>query len=138
MILHNYIAQLVHENFDNQLKGYNFRYSGDKKTEREVSYFFLKDSMLLSITYNYPNHFIEIDLYRETDVSKLIRAERISLRHIMKDKKNDFSYEDDYVAVMPNNIPLESSLKILSEYLIKYGDNYLKGAEWKTNRDILW
>jgi len=136
MIFDSYLTTVVHENFDDSLRSFGIKFKESKKNERNIRFYFLKKNLLVVVTYNYSNHFIDIDLYHETDFSKLIGAETISLRHIMKDKKIDYSYLQDYDAIMPSQIPVENSLKILSEYLIKYGHSYLDGSEWKTNRDI--
>jgi len=135
MIFENYLTSLIHENFDDRLKLYGFKYVKKNNTQRNISFYFLQKELLVVIKYNYPNHFIDINLYRETDLTKLIGAENISLIHILKDKKYDFLYSD-YLDAMPDKIPIEKCMKILSEWLVKYGGSYLDGSEWKTNRDI--
>jgi hypothetical protein len=136
MIFDSYLTTIVHENFDGALRAFGIKFKESNKTQRNIIFYFLRKDLLVVVTYNYTNHFIDIDLSHETDFSKLIGSESISLRHIMKDKKFDYSYLQDYDAVMPSQIPIENSLKILSEYLLKYGRSYLDGSEWKTNRDI--
>jgi hypothetical protein len=126
---------LEEQYFDSLLQKYGYSYSGNEKSQRDISYFFIRPDRMVEIHYNYPNYYLDVQFYKEYDITKLFAARHISLAHIMKDKDPNYNYLD-YEAIMPGNITLERSLENLSELLKKYATTYLEGTEWKTWEDV--
>ena len=91
--------------------------------------------MLIRIKYNYPNQYLDFDLYKGASMNNLIGADFISLPHILKDKNREFQIAK-YNAIMPKVIPIERSLDILAKLVEEYAKPYLEGSEWKTWRDV--
>ena len=135
MIFEQFLARTIHDYFDPMLKKYHFDFFQTKKSDRDIYFFYSKKDLLIEIKYNYPNEFIEIRFYKETDINKLIGADFIGLIDIWKDKDPGFTAKG-YQAIMPKTIPLEKSLQILSTLLEKYGKTYLDGSEWKLWSDV--
>ena len=135
MIFEEFLARAIHQYFDSILSKYGYSYSGNKETQRDIYYFFRRPDRMVEIHYNYPNNYIDIFFYKETDITKLIGADLISLSHIMRNKNPNYNYPD-YNAIMPDKIPLEKSLETLSDLLKEYASTYLDGTEWKTWQDV--
>jgi hypothetical protein len=132
-----FLTNTIHQYFDTLLRKHGLLYFSQEKDQRDLSFFYKKQGLLVRIKYNFPNNYLDVDLYKETNLNNFLEAENISLDHILKDKKPSHT-RLDYISIMPSKIPIEDSLKILSELLAKYGSTYLDGTEWKTWRDIKW
>jgi len=137
MIFEEFLSKTIHSNFDSLLSEFGFNYFFVEKENRDVSFFYKKPNLLVRIKYNYPNHYLDIDLYKETDVNKLIGADNISLLFIIKDK-NPHYHHLDYKAIMPDKISIEKSLEILAGLVKQYATSYLEQKEWKTWKDVKW
>ena len=75
------------------------------------TFYYKHEELLIEIHYNYPNHYLDINIYKEKDINKLLGADRNSLAHIWRDKDPSYNFMD-YEEIMPKSIPLEKSLKI--------------------------
>src|SRR5688572_26463124 len=126
MINEGWVEKTVHDYYDFLLNKFDFVEFLKEETQRNIYFYYKKKNFLVRVQYNYPNNFIEIDLYKEDDISKLIGAPNISLRHIWRDKIPTYN-EDDYLAIMPSQIPIEESLAKLSDLLKQYASSYLNG-----------
>ena|SRR5258705_4527173 len=135
MIFEEFLSRTIHQYFDSIFKRYEYSYSGNEESERDISYFFARLDRMVRIHYNYPNNYLDIFFYRETDIAKYVSLGYNSLAYIMKDKNPMYTYLD-YDAIMPDKIPLEKSLETLSELLEQYATTYLDGTEWKTWWDV--
>jgi hypothetical protein len=132
----HYLIQTIHTYYDFLFKEFDFQDFLITEDERNVSGYYIKKNFVVKINYNLPNKYLDIDFYRETDIAKLSGDEMIDLPLIMKDKNPDFEYYRDYDFIMPGYIPLDESLKLLSELVKKYCPSYLSGREWKTWKDV--
>ncbi len=135
MIFEEFLSKTVHENFDGLLSAHGFQYLYTDEDNRNISLLYRNNSLVVRIKYNYPNHYLDFDLCKTTDINKLIGAEFIGLPHIIKDQNPEFKISE-YNEIMPKVIPIEESLVLLAGLVKEYAIPYLEGKTWKTWRDV--
>lgn len=136
MIFEEFLSKAIHENFDTLLGRFGLHYLSWDEGSRDIYYYYIKSNLLVTVHYNYPNEYLDVFLYRETDLNKRIGADFVSLEHIMMDKIPSYDYRE-YKKMMPRAIPIEQSVEKVSKLVEQYAVTYLEGKEWKTWRDIM-
>ena len=98
-----------------------------------------KGELLVRLEYSKKNDYIDVFVYN--NISKIKPGEQrqdnsVSLTTLMFGSKPGYNFEKDYKSIMPSQIPIENSIRILAEFFLEYATDILSGKKWISWSDI--
>ncbi|RTY85983.1 hypothetical protein [Flavobacterium sp. GT3R68] len=128
MISNDNFLHVVKTSFTFLENDFGFKYHGFEEKARLIKINYLKKELLVSIIYNRPNNYIEVNVYNyisKVEPGKYDWKYSVGLEHIIK-KETGVYYDFDSI----KSEDLNTKIEVNSMLLKKYGLNILSGAEW--------
>ena len=130
MIHLNTMEQLVRKYFQYLVKEFGFTESGSNTEPFEHTIMYTKLNLIVEIIYGYRNEYIDLRISNKNFSIQRDSYKFIDLTWIMRRNKPDFNLDKNYSDLMPSKVPLEESLKILSDLFKIYAASILNNNEW--------
>jgi hypothetical protein len=135
MISFEYFLEQVKDKFSFLVSDYGYSECNCQEINVIYECRFLKNDTLVCIIYSKKNDYLQVTFYKEIfQFSPTTQDGKHSLGLddlIYRKKKRRIYSPEDYDDFMPSKIGFENSLKKISEMLLEFGSNILKGKKWK-------